>query len=126
VPEIPQLNLHREFFGAIASGRKRMEYRRQSRYWRKRLEEQNMTRSYSATVMRKTLRACARGYRQVKCRWNVGVFVATEMAVPHTTPSVLAAYCKSDGGRSGARTVGRNTKSGPIVVVAHKKGPDRG
>jgi hypothetical protein len=35
---ILHLNLHREFFVAIASGRKRIEYRSQSPYWRKRLE----------------------------------------------------------------------------------------
>jgi ASC-1-like (ASCH) protein len=35
---ILHLNLHREFFAAIADGRKRIEYRRQSPYWRKRLE----------------------------------------------------------------------------------------
>ena len=29
------LNLHREFFAAIATGRKHIEYRRQSPYWRK-------------------------------------------------------------------------------------------
>ena len=37
--EILHLNLHREFFAAIANKQKRVEYRRQSRYWRKRLEE---------------------------------------------------------------------------------------
>ena len=37
--EILHLNLHREFFAAIANKQKRIEYRRQSRYWRKRLEE---------------------------------------------------------------------------------------
>jgi hypothetical protein len=35
---ILHLNLHREFFGAIATRRKRIEYRMQSPYWRKRLE----------------------------------------------------------------------------------------
>jgi hypothetical protein len=38
MPEILHLNLHREFFAAIASKQKRIEYRKQSPYWRKRLE----------------------------------------------------------------------------------------
>jgi ASC-1-like (ASCH) protein len=38
MPEILHLNLHREFFAAIADGRKRIEYRKQTPYWRKRLE----------------------------------------------------------------------------------------
>lgn len=41
MPEILHLNLHREFFAAIASGHKRIEYRKQTRYWRKRLEDRN-------------------------------------------------------------------------------------
>jgi hypothetical protein len=32
------LNLHREFFAQIAVGTKRIEYRDQTSYWRKRLE----------------------------------------------------------------------------------------
>ena len=32
------LNLHREFFSQIAKGRKRIEYRSQTPYWKKRLE----------------------------------------------------------------------------------------
>jgi hypothetical protein len=36
--EILHLNLHREFFAAIANKQKRIEYRKQSSYWRKRLE----------------------------------------------------------------------------------------
>jgi ASC-1-like (ASCH) protein len=32
------LNLHREFFAAIACGHKRIEYRKQSSFWRRRLE----------------------------------------------------------------------------------------
>ena len=46
--EILHLNLHREFFAAIANKRKRVDYRRQSRYWRKRLEE----RKYDAILFR--------------------------------------------------------------------------
>jgi len=46
--EILHLNLHREFFAAIANKQKRVEYRRQSRYWRKRLEE----RKYDAILFR--------------------------------------------------------------------------
>jgi hypothetical protein len=38
MPEILHLNLHREFFDAIAAGRIRIEYRRRSPYWRTRLE----------------------------------------------------------------------------------------
>ncbi len=32
------LNLHREFFGDIVAGIKRIEYRKQTSYWKKRLE----------------------------------------------------------------------------------------
>ncbi len=81
--EILHLNLHREFFAAIANKQKRVEYRRQSHYWRKRLEERNMTRSYSATAMRNT---------HLKCWWNFEVYAATEKGIPLTTPSVLDGY----------------------------------
>ncbi len=37
-PTILHLNLHREFFAAIAARTKRIEYRNQTPYWRKRLE----------------------------------------------------------------------------------------
>ena len=46
--EILHLNLHREFFAAIANKQKRIEYRRQSRHRRKRLEE----RKYDAILFR--------------------------------------------------------------------------
>ena len=46
--EILHLNLHREFFAAIANKQKRIEYRRQSRHWRKRLEE----RKYDTILFR--------------------------------------------------------------------------
>jgi hypothetical protein len=46
--EILHLNLHREFFSAIAKRQKRIEYRKQSPYWRKRLEE----RKYDAILFR--------------------------------------------------------------------------
>ena len=46
--QILHLNLHREFFAAIANKQKRVEYRRQLRYWRKRLEE----RKYDAILFR--------------------------------------------------------------------------
>jgi len=36
---ILHLNLHREFFAQIAAKTKRVEYRAQTPYWRKRLEE---------------------------------------------------------------------------------------
>ena len=36
--EILHLNLYREHFDAIAEGRKRVEYRQRSAFWRKRLE----------------------------------------------------------------------------------------
>jgi hypothetical protein len=48
ISEILHLNLHREFFAAIANKQKRIEYRRQSRYWRKQLEE----RKYDAMLFR--------------------------------------------------------------------------
>ncbi len=38
------LNLHREFFAQIAAGTKRIEYRRRTPYWRRRLE----SRAYGA------------------------------------------------------------------------------
>lgn len=37
-PEILHLNLHREFFAAIAAKTKRIEYRERTPYWQKRLE----------------------------------------------------------------------------------------
>jgi ASC-1-like (ASCH) protein len=45
---ILHLNLHREFFAAIATGRKRIEYRKQSPYWSTRLEH----RKYDAILFR--------------------------------------------------------------------------
>jgi ASC-1-like (ASCH) protein len=48
MPEILHLNLHREFFDAIARKQKRIEYRQQSAYWRKRLEG----RKYDAILFR--------------------------------------------------------------------------
>jgi ASC-1-like (ASCH) protein len=38
MPSILHLNLHREFFSQIAAGTKRIEYRIQTPYWEKRLE----------------------------------------------------------------------------------------
>jgi len=38
MPTILHLNLHREFFSQIAAGTKRTEYRSQTPYWKKRLE----------------------------------------------------------------------------------------
>jgi len=38
VKSVLHLNLHREWFGAIAAKTKRIEYRRQTPYWKKRLE----------------------------------------------------------------------------------------
>ena len=35
---ILHLNLHREFFAKIAAGEKRIEYRRRTPYWKRRLE----------------------------------------------------------------------------------------
>ena len=78
--EILHLNLHREFFAAIANKQKRVEYRRQSRYWRKRLEERKYD---AATAMRN---------KHLKCWWNFEVCAATEKAIPLTMPSVLDAY----------------------------------
>ena len=37
-PSVLHLNLHREFFAAIAAGTKRIEYRQRTPYWRRRLE----------------------------------------------------------------------------------------
>jgi ASC-1-like (ASCH) protein len=38
MPATLHLNLHREFFAQIATGRKRVEYRSRTPYWRRRLE----------------------------------------------------------------------------------------
>src|SRR5262245_8756421 len=46
--KILHLNLHREYFTAIVAGRKRIEYRKQSPYWRKRLED----REYDGILFR--------------------------------------------------------------------------
>ena len=46
--DVLHLNLHREFFDAIARKRKRIEYRTQSAYWRWRLEGRN----YDAILFR--------------------------------------------------------------------------
>jgi hypothetical protein len=45
---ILHLNLHREFFAAIASGKKRTEYRLAKPYWQRRLEG----RSYDVVLFR--------------------------------------------------------------------------
>jgi hypothetical protein len=39
MPKILHLTLHRQFFAAIAAGKKRTEYRKAKPYWRKRLED---------------------------------------------------------------------------------------
>jgi hypothetical protein len=38
MPDVLHLNLHRQFFAAIAAGTKRTEYRAAKPYWRTRLE----------------------------------------------------------------------------------------
>jgi hypothetical protein len=38
-PAILHLNLHREWFAAVASRKKRIEYRKQTPHWRHRLED---------------------------------------------------------------------------------------
>jgi ASC-1-like (ASCH) protein len=48
MPQILHLNLHREFFDAIARKEKHIEYRKQSAYWRRRLEG----RKYDAILFR--------------------------------------------------------------------------
>jgi hypothetical protein len=81
--EILHLNLHREFFAGIANKQKRIEYRKQSPYWRKRLEGQNMTRSCSVMGMRKMRR---------KCWWNFAGCVVMEKGATRTMPFALGAY----------------------------------
>ena len=49
------LNLHREYFADIAKGKKRIEYRDQTPYWKKRLEG----RRYDAILFRNGYRANA-------------------------------------------------------------------
>lgn len=46
--QILHLNLHREFFLQIATGKKRVEYRSQTPYWKTRLEN----RKYDAIKFR--------------------------------------------------------------------------
>ncbi|MGH7953708.1 MAG: ASCH domain-containing protein [Limisphaerales bacterium] len=46
--KILHLNLHREFFSQIAAGKKRVEYRSQTPYWKKRLKN----RKYDAIQFR--------------------------------------------------------------------------
>lgn len=41
MPAILHLNLHGEYFAQIAEGTKRIEYRKQSLHWRRRLEEKH-------------------------------------------------------------------------------------
>jgi hypothetical protein len=48
VKRILHLNLHREFFSQIAAGTKRTDYRSQTPYWKKRLEN----RQYDAIQFR--------------------------------------------------------------------------
>ena len=48
MPQILHLNLHREFFDAIARKEKHIEHPKQSAYWRKRLEG----RKYDAILFR--------------------------------------------------------------------------
>jgi hypothetical protein len=40
-PAILHLNLHREFFAAIAAGTKKAEYRSRTPYWQSRLEDRH-------------------------------------------------------------------------------------
>ena len=56
--EILHLNLHRAFFAAIANKQKRIEYRKQSTYWRKRLENRRYDATCSAMAMQKTHLKC--------------------------------------------------------------------
>jgi hypothetical protein len=39
--EVLHLNLHRDFFAAIAAKTKRVEYRRRTPYWKRRVENRN-------------------------------------------------------------------------------------
>jgi hypothetical protein len=48
MPNILHLTLKREFFSAIAAGKKRTEYRKVKPYWRKRLED----RDYDVVMFR--------------------------------------------------------------------------
>jgi ASC-1-like (ASCH) protein len=48
IGEVLHLNLSREFFDAIATGQKRIEYRMQSDHWRSRLEN----RKYDVIIFR--------------------------------------------------------------------------
>ena len=56
--EILHLNLHREFFTVIANKQKRIEYRKQSGYWRKRLEDRKYDAILFRNGMRKMRRKC--------------------------------------------------------------------
>jgi hypothetical protein len=48
MPNVLHLTLRREFFAAIAAGKKRTEYRKVKPYWRKRLED----RDYDVVMFR--------------------------------------------------------------------------
>jgi hypothetical protein len=83
--EILHLNVHREFFAAIANKEKRIEYRKQSRYWRTRLEDIN----YDGILFRN-------GYAKgaPECWWNFAGCVVMEKGVTLTMPFASDAFLK--------------------------------
>ena len=81
--QILHLNLHREFFAAIANKQKRVECGRHHATGASGWKNENMTRSYSATAMRKT---------HLKCWWNFEVCAAMAKVAVLTTPSASDAY----------------------------------
>ena len=87
--EILHLNLHRKFFNAIASRQKRIEYRKQSPYWRKRLED----RKYDAIQFRN---GYAKDAPEMLVEYRGSVVM--DGAATLTTPSVLGTFYGSGVG----------------------------
>lgn len=88
---ILHLNLHREFFAAIAARTKRIEYRAQTPFWRKRLEG----RHYDVIQFRNGYATNAPEMR-VEFR---GLRRYAKVEAP-TTPSASDASSKSNAGNS--------------------------
>jgi hypothetical protein len=81
--DILHLDLHREFFAAIAAGDKQIEYRKQSGYWRKRLED----RKYDAILFRN-------GYAKDAPEMLIEFRVATGAGKTLTMRSSLVKFCE--------------------------------
>ena len=83
-----QLNLHREFFDAIAEKRKSVEYRAQSPFWRKRIEGKKydlikFRNGYSRAAQIVSAKEIGRSIGFVTCapEWSEIVFLASQMVL---------------------------------------------